>query len=68
MTLYSITIGGDFAQTNNCGSKLAPGAFCRITLTTAPGSGNSTGTLTINDSAPNSPQNAFIKVIGNSGS
>ena len=67
VTIYSIAISGRFNQTNNCAS-MAPGAFCSINLTTVPGSGNSTGTLTVNDSAPNSPQNALIKVVGNSGS
>jgi hypothetical protein len=70
VTIYGISIGGlrGFSETNNCGSALAPGAFCSIIITIAPGSGNSTGVLAVDDNAPNGPQKALIRVIGNSGS
>jgi phospholipase C len=58
LTLSSITITGNFAQTNTCipagvtSATLAPGASCTISVTfkpTAPGS--STGTLAITDNS-----------------
>jgi hypothetical protein len=43
-----------------CGSTLAPGASCSITVTLTPGNAGSAGTYTdvldVNDSAPNNPQ------------
>jgi len=48
---------GNFAQTNTCGSSLAPAASCTINLTFSPSAvGNSNGTLTLTDNAANSPQ------------
>src|SRR6266478_4715886 len=48
----------DYAQTNNCGGSLDPGANCTITITFTPGAtGNRTSTLAIPDNAPKSPQN-----------
>jgi hypothetical protein len=47
----------DYVQTNNCGSSVAPGASCAITITFTPGAtGNRTATLAITDNAPKSPQ------------
>jgi len=72
VAIYSISFEGegarDFSETNNCGSTLPAGASCSISISVAFGSGNSTGELTIDASAPNSPQKALIRVIGNSGS
>jgi probable HAF family extracellular repeat protein len=48
LVLNSIVASTDFAQTNNCGTTLAPGASCTVTLTfTAIGSGDTTGNLTV---------------------
>lgn len=48
---------GSFAQTNNCGSSLAPAASCTINVTFSPTAvGNSPGTLTLTDNAQNTPQ------------
>jgi glucose/arabinose dehydrogenase/PKD repeat protein len=47
----SVTISGMFAQTNNCGSSLAAGASCNISVTFTPTSaGAKTGTLSVNGS------------------
>jgi hypothetical protein len=53
----SITISGDFHETDNCPAKLTVGANCTIDVTFSPTvTGNRTGTLTIKDGAPSSPQ------------
>jgi len=57
MTGISIAISGDFTQTNTCTGSLAALAACTINVTFTPSVvGTRTGTLTITDSAPNSPQ------------
>jgi hypothetical protein len=65
LTISSITASGDFSQTNNCGSSLSTGANCTINVTfnpTAPGT--QTGTLTITDNAPGSPQTVTLTGTG----
>ena len=48
---------GDFAQTNNCGSTLAPTAGCQISVTFAPiAPVNAVASLNLTDNAPGSPQ------------
>jgi trimeric autotransporter adhesin len=52
---------GDFAQINNCGSSLASGANCTISVTFKPtAKGTRTSTLTVTDSATGSPQSAML--------
>ncbi len=47
MALGNTTIAGDFTQTNNCGTNLAPGATCTANVAFQPTvGGNSTGILT----------------------
>src|SRR5206468_3857 len=69
LSISSIAItganGGDFAQTNNCGSSLAAGSKCTINVTFAPAAtGTRTGTLTVTDNASGSPQTATLTGIG----
>ena len=46
-----------FAQTNDCGASVAAGISCTVTVKFTPGAvGTFTGTLTISDSSPDSPQ------------
>jgi FG-GAP-like repeat/Abnormal spindle-like microcephaly-assoc'd, ASPM-SPD-2-Hydin/FG-GAP repeat len=53
----TITISGDFHETNNCPAKLLVGANCTIEVTFSPTvTGARTGTLTIKDNALSSPQ------------
>ncbi len=64
----NITINGtnasDFAQTNNCTS-LPAGATCSVNVTFTPAAkGSRTGTLTLTDSATNSPQTAKLSGTG----
>ncbi len=55
----------DYAQTNNCGGSVAPGASCTITITLTPGAtGNRNATLAITDNAPKSPQNVPLTGSG----
>ena len=57
LTITSIATSGDFAQLNTCGTSLAAGASCTISVTFTPmASGSRTGSLTITDSAASSPQ------------
>jgi hypothetical protein len=56
---------GDFPQTNNCGTSLAPGGNCTITVTFDPTAvGTRAGTLTITDNAPGSPHTVALSGIG----
>jgi len=57
LTIASITVTGDFAELNTCGTGLAPGASCAINVTFTPTvAGSRTGLLTITDNAAGSPQ------------
>jgi hypothetical protein len=52
LAISSISISGNFVQTNNCGSSLAQNSSCQISVTFTPQSaGALTGTLTINDNS-----------------
>ena len=52
LTIGSISASGDFSQTNTCGTSLAPGANCTISVTFAPTTfGTRTGTITVTDNA-----------------
>jgi parallel beta-helix repeat protein len=47
-SVASITAGGDFAQTNNCGSSIAASGSCTVSVTFRPtATGNRTGSLTV---------------------
>ncbi len=61
LSINQITASVDFGQTNNCGSSLSPGASCNIDATFTPTApGLRTGTITVSDDAPNSPQSASL--------
>ncbi len=65
LTIGGIGISGDFAQTSTCGSSLAAGANCSISVTFTPSaSGTRSGTLTITDNAANSPQSVSLSGTG----
>jgi len=59
LTINGISISGDFAQTNTCGTlpaTFAPGSGCSVSVTFTPtASGTRTGSVTIDDSATGSP-------------
>ena len=69
LTINSIAVAngnaGDFAQTNNCPSSLAPNGSCTINVTftpTATGSRNSL--VQVSDNAPSSPQSVSLSGTG----
>jgi len=59
------TNGGDFAETNTCGSSVAAGANCTINVTFTPTAGGTrTGTVTITDNASGSAQTVSLTGTG----
>jgi hypothetical protein len=70
LVITNVTIGGtnpaDFSQTNTCGTTLAAGTSCTISVTFTPQAVTSyTATLTVNDNASGSPQTATLSGSGN---
>jgi hypothetical protein len=64
LTISGMQLGAPFAQTNNCGSTMAPNSSCTITVTFSPSTVKYySSSLTITDSAGNSPQ--VISLTGN---
>jgi hypothetical protein len=69
LTVSNVTASGDFTQTNTCGSSVAAGASCTIAVTFTPtAAGPRTGTLSLADNAPNSPQTVGLTGSGVSAS
>jgi hypothetical protein len=65
LIITSITTTGDFAPTSNCGSSLAAGAGCTITVTFGPTvAGSRTGALVVADNASGSPQSVTLSGSG----
>jgi hypothetical protein len=65
LTINSISFTGtdptDFSETNTCGTSLASGASCSISVTFKPNTiGTLTATMNVNDSASNSPQTVSL--------
>jgi hypothetical protein len=61
----AIRTSGDFSETKTCGSSLAAGASCRISVSFKPSQqGTRSGTLSITDNAPGSPQTIALSGIG----
>jgi len=65
VTISGVTLTGDFAQTNTCGTSLAAGASCTISVKFSPtATGVRSGTLSIADSATGSPQRVTLSGTG----
>ncbi|HEY6290096.1 MAG TPA: choice-of-anchor D domain-containing protein [Terriglobia bacterium] len=68
LTVTSIVASGDFAATNNCGSSVAAGANCAISVSFKPSAtGTRSGTLTVTDNsnaASNSTQTVSLSGTG----
>ncbi len=67
LTISSVKIVGGFAQNNNCGKSVAPGATCTFKVTFRPTTATAVpswkalyGNLIINDSDPASPQMVLL--------
>jgi hypothetical protein len=59
---------GDFAQTNTCGTSVAAGANCVISVTFTPvATGSRTASVSITDNAPISPQTVGLTGTGTTG-
>jgi len=70
LSMTGITFTGadasSFSQTNTCGTSVAVGATCNITITFAPKSaGSLTANLSVADNAPGSPQTVGVSGTGN---
>ena len=64
-TIRSITTGGDFTQSNSCGTSLAAGASCKITVAFKPTlNGTRTGSLFVSDNSPGSPHTVSLTGTG----
>jgi len=65
LSVGSVTASGDFAETNTCGSSVASGASCTISVTFTPTQeGTRTGSVTITDNAAGGPQIASLTGSG----
>lgn len=65
LDITSIGASGNFSQTDNCGRTLAPKASCSIQVTFTPTTiGSLSGTLSITDNAPLSPQTISLAGTG----
>jgi energy-coupling factor transporter ATP-binding protein EcfA2 len=65
LSISSITATGPFSQVNNCFGSLAANASCTINVTFSPAAtGSASGSLTVMDSATNSPQTASLTGTG----
>jgi Abnormal spindle-like microcephaly-assoc'd, ASPM-SPD-2-Hydin len=67
VAVTSIAATGDFSETNTCGSSVAVGANCTISVVFTPtDSGARSGTVTITDNAGGSPQTVALTGTGTS--
>lgn len=65
LAIASISATGDFAQSNTCGSSVAAGGSCQISITFTPtASGTRTGALRIVDNTAQSPQSVALSGTG----
>jgi hypothetical protein len=65
VSISGITTSGDYSKTTTCGTSLAGGATCTISVTFKPTAiGTRTGLLTIQDADPSSPQKVSLTGVG----
>jgi hypothetical protein len=65
LDITSITASANFVEGTTCGSSLAAGSSCKIGVKFRPsGVGTDTGTLTVTDNAPGSPQTVSLTGVG----
>ena len=64
-SVSSVGVTGAFSQTNTCGTSIAAGGTCTVSVKFAPTSGGAlTGTLTIDTSAPGGPLTVALSGTG----
>ena len=65
LTISSISAGGSFTQTNNCGASLAVSASCAISVIFTPAAaGALQGTLTVSDNGTTAPSSVVLSGTG----
>jgi len=65
LSITGITVTGDFAQTNTCGTSVAAGGGCSIAVTFTPAAaGQHTGSISITDNATGSPHTISLTGTG----
>src|SRR5438128_2058650 len=65
LSVTSISTNGDFIQSHTCGSSLGAGSSCTIYVAFKPSQGGTrTGTLSVTDDAPGSPQTVSVTGMG----
>ncbi len=65
MSISSVRVTGDYAQTNNCAATLAASSTCAVQVTFVPtASGVRSGTVTFTDSVLGSPQSVGLSGTG----
>ncbi len=65
VSISNVTVSGPFVVSSNCTSSVAANSSCPIYVYFAPTtSGAASGTLTVTDSATNSPQTAALSWTG----
>ena len=68
LSLSALSTQGDFSESNSCGSTIAAGAVCTLTVTFVPTAlGHRTGTLTITDNAAGGTQSVSLAGDGSPG-
>jgi hypothetical protein len=65
LIISSLTVTGDFAQTNNCGTSVAVGGNCTFSVTFTPTAGGTrTGSMLISDNSSGGPQTIGLTGTG----
>ncbi len=65
LNISGINVSGDFSQTNNCGTSVAAGSNCSISVVFTPqAAGARNGQVTINDDASGTPQTVSLTGTG----
>jgi Protein of unknown function (DUF1573) len=67
LTIATVSASGNFQQSTTCGTQLAVGASCSITVVFTPNaSGSLSGSVSINDNASDTPQKVSLSGTGSS--
>ena len=65
VSVSSVSASGPFAETNTCGSSIAAGGTCSVSVTFTPtASGAATGSLSVASNAPSSPLTVVLSGTG----